>query len=74
MSETVGYMVTTRSGPCVLAHYRDSPPGGILLHGDEATVFDTRHQARHAIERTQQYGERYNWPKDHRIFRAVRRK
>ncbi len=49
----------------------DYPRGGVLLHGDVATVFRNRQQARRAIERTVAYatGHHYEWRSwQHRVL------
>lgn len=47
----------------MLGNYDDGPRGGILLHGDEATLFPNRRAARRAIQRSSDYAAHhgYRW-------------
>lgn len=57
-AKILGYIVTNRFekyGAFELGWYDDSPPGGVLLMGDCATMFTTANRAYAAIRRTRRY-------------------
>lgn len=57
---------------CGSDEYGDYGRGGVLLRGDNATLFPTRHQARHAILRTKAYEKRKGCSWDTWALRPVR--
>lgn len=56
--------------PLQLGHYNDTPRAGVLVSGNEVTVFQNRRQARRAIERTRRYAERDQLPWGAERFRV----
>lgn len=61
----LGYIVTSRDeiGAYELGYLDDTPPSGVLLIGDVATLFATRARAYAAIRRTRAYERRrgFHW-------------
>lgn len=44
------------------AEEKGTPPGGVLVFGDSATLFRTRGRARKAVERTVRYAREHGFP------------
>lgn len=56
MTENGGYIVIGRGGNAMmLAHYDDTPRGGVLLFGRHGHLFASRGTAQRAVERTVRY-------------------
>lgn len=66
------YIVCNNTGPLMLGHYKDTPRGGVLLHGDVAQAMSYK-TARRAMRRTEEYAAQHelNWNcHRHRLFRV----
>ncbi len=61
-AKAAGYIVVdVRGKPLELSYHRGLPRGGILMLGDNATLFPTYPSARCALMKTRKYGKKNHY-------------